>query len=124
MTSKVITINNVSYKLVTNYNETHGPCKGCAFYADYESCTTACKIMSCCSSIYKEIPSATTPAPIATTAASTFVYDKHYQTLILSRDNQEVQRMQVQPHELQALLQFLSDVKLSDLIVDSSSNNN
>jgi len=76
--------------------------------------------MSCGSSIYKEIPPATTPAPIANQAGSTFVYDKHYQTLILSRDNQEVQRMQVQPHELQALLQFLSDVKLSDLIVDSS----
>jgi len=130
MTTKVITINNVNYNLVDNLNdvnpdEVYDPCKGCAFYTDEEACATACQIMSCGYSVFKEIQS-DKPAvtPIANQAGSTFVYDKHYQTLILSRDNREVQRMQVQPHELQALLQFLSDVKLSDLIVDSSRNNN
>lgn len=121
MTTKVITINNVSYSLVDNSDEINDKCNGCAFYLDQEGCDKSGLLMSCGYSVFKEIQS-DKPAvkPIATTTASTFVYDKHYQTLILSRDNQEVQRMQVQPHELQALLQFLSDVKLSDLIVDSS----
>jgi len=120
--NKVITINNVNYQLFQN--PTDGSCEGCTFQDNRASCRAACEITDCnYGGKWKEIQ-ADEPAvtPIANPSGSTFVYDKHYQTLILSRDNQEVQRMQVQPHELQTLLQFLSDVKLSDLIVDSSNN--
>jgi len=123
MTTKVITIKSVKYNLVSDNDD--NSCESCALYHDpvydYANCLAISSETKCgYLSHWKEVKTASTPA--VTTSASTFVYDKHYQTLILSRDNQEVQRMQVQPHELQALLQFLSDVKLSDLIVDSSSN--